>query len=68
MTNDIDIEARAAFSRNLRAFRRRLGLSQNEVARATGIALTHVSDIELRKVNFTVDTAVKLAAGLNMPL
>ena len=63
-----DLKGRAAFARNLRALRRRRGLNINDVARATGMELPHVSDLEMCKANFTVDTAVKLAAALQMPM
>jgi transcriptional regulator with XRE-family HTH domain len=63
-----DIEGRAVFAENLRAVRRAHGLSQSKVARASGVEQRHVSAIERRRSNFTLDTAAKLAAGLNVPL
>jgi transcriptional regulator with XRE-family HTH domain len=63
-----DLEGRAAFAENLRAVRRARGLSQSEVAGASGVEQRHVSAVERHRSNFTLDTAVKLAAGLNMPL
>ncbi len=63
-----DLEGRAVFAENLRAARKARGLSQSEVAGASGVEQHQVSAIEGRRANFTLDTAVKLAAGLNMPL
>ena len=49
------------FGRNLRALRNRLGLSQRDVAKASGIAQTDISLIERGQVNLTVGTMERLA-------
>jgi DNA-binding XRE family transcriptional regulator len=59
---------REMFARNLKKFRVEAGLSQRELAAATGIAQAHVSDIENAKQNIGLDTMVKLAQRLDKPL
>jgi transcriptional regulator with XRE-family HTH domain len=59
---------REIFARNLRKFRVEAGLSQRELAKETGIAQAHVSDIENAKQNIGLDTMVKLAQRLGKPL
>jgi transcriptional regulator with XRE-family HTH domain len=65
----VDSEAeRATFARNLRAARMRLGLRQKDICQATGIAQPHLSDIEAGGGNIALDTMVKLATAVNLPL
>ncbi len=59
---------RELFARNLRRFRVEAGLSQRELAHATGIAQAHVSEIENAMHNMGIDTMVKLAQRLGKPL
>ncbi len=59
---------REIFARNLKKFRVEAGLSQRELAKETGIAQAHVSDIENAKQNIGLDTMVKLAQRLGKPL
>jgi transcriptional regulator with XRE-family HTH domain len=59
---------REIFARNLRKFRVEAGLSQRELARATGIAQAHVSEMENAMHNIGLDTMVKVAQQLGKPL
>ena len=59
---------RELFARNLRRFRVEAGLSQRELARDTGIAQAHVSEMENAMHNMGIDTMVKLAQRLGKPL
>ena len=59
---------REIFARNLKKFRVEACLSQRELAKATGIAQAHVSDMENAKQNIGLDTMVKLAQRLDKPL
>lgn len=53
---------RAILGRNFRTRREKLGLSQRDVYQLTGIAQSHISEIESGRCNVAVDTMVKLAA------
>jgi DNA-binding XRE family transcriptional regulator len=64
-----DTEAeRRIFARNFRLARREAKLSQREVHRLTGIAQSHVSEIETAQVNICLDTIVKLARLVRKPV
>ena len=53
------------FGRNLRALRNKLGLSQRDMAKASGIAQTDISLIERGQVNLTVGTMERLAKAVD---
>lgn len=59
---------RANFGRNFLRARTKMGLSQRDVHRETGVAQSHVSEIETGAINLSVDTMAKLAAVTSMPL
>ena len=63
----LDPSARAVLARNLRAARHAKGLSQGDLARATGLSQADISDIERCDpgVNPTLDRLEKLAAALD---
>ncbi|RDB64467.1 XRE family transcriptional regulator [Gordonibacter sp. 28C] len=54
--------------RRLRAYRTREGLSIRRLALMTGVDRTSINDIELGRLNTTVDTLSKLADGLGIEL
>ena len=56
------------FGRAVRAYREKLGLSQEAFALQAGIHRTYVSSIELAKVQVSIRIAEQLAAGLGLPL
>ncbi len=63
----LDPSARAVLARNLRAARRAKRLSQEDLARVSGVAQPDISDIERGDpgVNPTLDRLEKLAAALD---
>lgn len=63
----LDPSARAILARNLRAARRAKGLSQDDLARVSGVAQPDISDIERGDpgVNPTLDRLEKLASALD---
>jgi DNA adenine methylase len=54
-------ELRAVFGRNCRDARIKKGLSQQEVAASTGIAQARIAQIELGKVNVTMETMMRIS-------
>jgi transcriptional regulator with XRE-family HTH domain len=66
---DVDTEPeRKIFARNFRQARREAKLSQRAVHRLTGIAQSHISEIETAQVNICLDTIVKLARLVRKPV
>lgn len=59
---------REIFGHNFREARIRRGLSQRDVHRQTGVAQSHISEIETGVSNISIDTMVKLAAIVDRPL
>lgn len=59
---------REVFGRNFRAAREKLHLSQRDIHQLTGVAQSHISEIETGQSNISVDTMVKLAAIVKKPL
>jgi transcriptional regulator with XRE-family HTH domain len=59
---------REIFGQNFRNARARIGLSQRDVHRLTGVAQSHISEIETGTSNISIDTMVKLATVVNQPL
>lgn len=59
---------RQVFGRNFRTARERLRLSQRDVHQITGVAQSHISEIETGQSNISVDTMVKLANTVRKPL
>ncbi|PNG50122.1 MULTISPECIES: helix-turn-helix transcriptional regulator [unclassified Variovorax] len=53
---------------NLRTFRTRAGLSQEELADRAGVHRTYVSQVERQVVNPTLASVSKLADALGLPL
>jgi transcriptional regulator with XRE-family HTH domain len=59
---------REIFGQNFRDARMRVGLSQRDVHRLTGVAQSHISEIETGVSNISIDTMVKLATTVKRPL
>jgi len=59
---------REIFGQNFRKARARIGLSQRDVHGLTGVAQSHISEIETGTSNISIDTMVKLATVVNQPL
>ncbi|MGB0086691.1 MAG: helix-turn-helix transcriptional regulator [Rhodomicrobiaceae bacterium] len=59
---------REIFGQNFRQARIKAGLSQRDVHRKTGVAQSHISEIETGVSNISIDTMVKLAVIVKRPL
>lgn len=59
---------REIFGKNFRQARAKKGLSQRDVHRKTGVAQSHISEIETGVSNISIDTMVKLATVVEQPL
>jgi len=59
---------REIFGHNFRDARIRVGLSQRDIHRKTGVAQSHISEIETGISNISIDTMVKLSTIVNKPL
>ena len=59
---------REIFGQNFREARMRIRLSQRDVHRKTGVAQSHISEIETGISNISIDTMVKLSRTVNRPL
>jgi len=58
----------AAFGNRIRAMRIAKGKSPEDVARSSGLTKGWLSDIEHGLVNFTVDTCMRIAEGIGVPV
>lgn len=54
-------DLRSVFGRNLRAARRKAGLTQAELGERTGLTQQYVSHVEAGHQNITIETMVALA-------
>ncbi|MCP4168608.1 MAG: helix-turn-helix transcriptional regulator [Chloroflexi bacterium] len=61
-------KARLIFANNLRAFRSKEGLSQEELADMSGLHRTYVGSVERGERNISIDNMERLAAALNLKL
>ena len=59
---------RATVARNLRAIRERKRLSQSQAAELCDMSDRHYGEIERGEANFTLETRVKLCAGLKITI
>lgn len=59
---------RATFGQNFHQARIRLRLRQRDIYLITGIAQSHISEIEKGECNLAIDTMVKLALVVKVPL
>lgn len=64
----MDDPAVGTLGKNLRAARKKLGLTQEELAQRSGVQAGEISRIEQAKRDPQVSTVEKLAAGLELPL
>lgn len=56
------------FNKNLKYIRKKLGLSQEEIAKQIGIDRASISRWENDKMDVTVDNAILTAKALNVPV
>ena len=59
---------RDCFARNFRAARKDAGLSQRDIQKETGIPQSHISEIESAMHNICIETMVKLANLVHVPV
>jgi ribosome-binding protein aMBF1 (putative translation factor) len=59
---------REYFARNFRAARKDAGLSQRDIQKETGIPQSHISEIESAMHNICIETMVKLANLVHIPV
>jgi len=59
---------REYFARNFRAARKDAGLSQRDIQKETGIPQSHISEIESAMHNICIETMVKLANLVHVPV
>ncbi len=57
--------ARMLFARNIKAFRTKLNLSQEELADLAGLHRTYVGSVERGERNISIDNIERLASALN---
>src|SRR5579872_175104 len=50
--------------RNLRAYRKRMGLTQEQLSERSGLHQTYLSDVERARRNVTLDVVERLAAAV----
>jgi transcriptional regulator with XRE-family HTH domain len=56
---------RVVFGKNCKTHRMRMGLTQQDVARATGITQPRIAQIELGNINITLETAARIAHAVD---
>lgn len=66
MTSHNTNALRQVVSKNVRARRKALGLSQELLAEATNLTQVHISHIETGAKSATLDTVEKIAKALNV--
>jgi ribosome-binding protein aMBF1 (putative translation factor) len=59
---------RQCFAKNFRAARKDAGLSQRDIQNKTGIPQSHISEIESAMHNICIETMVKLANLVHIPV
>lgn len=62
------IDVRTQFGREVRAWRNKLGFSQEELAERAGLHRTYISDIERGTRNVSLGSVERLARALNIPV
>lgn len=62
----LHMEIREIFARNLKARRKELGLSQEELAHQAGLDRTYISSLERCKYGVTIDVLSDIAAQLHV--
>lgn len=60
--------ARKLIARNIRHYREKLGITQEELAELSGVHRTYVGCIERAEKNVTIDTLDRVAKALKIPV
>ena len=66
--NDSNLSARQIFARNIRLARKVLGMSQEDMAEASGLHRTYVGDVERGERNISIDNMEKMAKAVKRSL
>lgn len=66
--NDSNLSARQLFARNIRLARKVLGMSQEDMAEASGLHRTYVGDVERGERNISIDNMEKMAKAVKKSL
>ena len=66
--NDSNLSARQLFARNIRLARKVLGMSQEDMAEASGLHRTYVGDVERGERNISIDNMEKMAKAVKRSL
>ena len=56
------------FGQNLKAIRKRMKLTQTEMAERIGISQSYLADIEHNRKNISLAVVLRIAKGLNIPV
>ena len=61
-------EVKIAFGATVRSWRKRLGVSQEELAERADLHRTYISDVERGARNLSLESIEKLASALEVPI
>jgi transcriptional regulator with XRE-family HTH domain len=64
--SDLGTALRKGFARNVRHFRRKKGMTQDELARAAGLGRSFISQLEGGRFSATLETIAALSAALGV--
>jgi transcriptional regulator with XRE-family HTH domain len=62
------LNLREVLSQNIRAFRAREGLSQDEFAARCGLHRTYIGSVERKERNITLETLSQISASMGIPV
>ena len=62
----LNMEIRKIFARNMKARRKAMGLSQEELAHRAGLDRTYIGSLERCKYGVTIDALAKIASELEL--
>jgi transcriptional regulator with XRE-family HTH domain len=66
--SESNLSARQLFARNIRLARKELGMSQEDMAEASGLHRTYVGDVERGERNISIDNMEKMAMAVRKSL
>jgi len=64
--SELGAALRDSFARNLRAFRRKRGMTQHDLANAAGLGRTFISQVERGRFSVTLETIAALSVALEI--
>jgi transcriptional regulator with XRE-family HTH domain len=66
--SESNLSARQLFARNIRLARKEFGMSQEDMAEASGLHRTYVGDVERGERNISIDNMEKMAKAVRKSL